>query len=171
ISGKSINAGDTVLGMPSIGLHTNGYTLARKIFGDSADDLNKTYPELDRPIGEVLLEPHRCYYNELEPALPLIKGLAHITGGGLIDNVPRIIPEGLAVRFDASSWDVPPVFNLMQRLGSVDRDEMYHVFNMGIGMVVICSPENAAALRRQVPEIMPVGEVVQQAGEARIVIE
>ncbi len=171
ISGKGIANGDIVLGMPSSGLHTNGYTLARKIFGDTPAALGKTYPELDRPIGEVLLEPHRSYYNDLSPVLPLIKGMAHITGGGLIDNVPRIIPEGLAVRFDGKAWTVPPVFRLMERLGNVSRDEMYHVFNMGIGMVAVCAPENAAELRRRVPELMDIGKVVPQNGESRVTID
>ena len=171
ISGKGITAGDAVFGMASSGLHTNGYTLARKIFGDKTADLDKSYPELEWPVGEVLLEPHRSYYNDLSPALPLIKGMAHITGGGLIDNVPRIIPAGLAVRFDSSAWTVPPIFKLMQRLGEVERDEMYHVFNMGIGMVVVCAAENAAELRRQVPELMDIGKVVPQDGDTRVSID
>jgi phosphoribosylformylglycinamidine cyclo-ligase len=171
IAGKAIREGDAVLGLPSSGLHTNGYTLARRIFGDSPAALKKVYPELGRPVGEVLLVPHRCYYNDLKDALPLIRGMAHLPGGGLVDNVPRIIPEGLAVRFSSSSWDVPPVFTLMQRLGDVPRDEMYRDFNMGIGMVVVCAPENAAELRRRVPELGTIGEVVRQAGAARVVID
>jgi len=171
IAGKKITAGDAVLGLPSNGLHTNGYTLARKIFGDTKEDLQKQYPELDKPIGEALLEPHTCYHNQIKPLLPLVKGMAHITGGGLIDNVPRIIPEGLAVRFDSKRWTVPPIFPLIQSLGNIDRDEMYHVFNMGIGMVVVCAPENLQKITAQIPEVKVVGEVVKQAGEARVVID
>jgi phosphoribosylformylglycinamidine cyclo-ligase len=171
ISGKGIAAGDAVLGLPSSGLHTNGYSLARKVFGDSRAALEKRYPELDRPIGEVLLEPHRCYYNTLKPVLPLVKGMAHITGGGLIDNVPRIIPEGLAARFETAKWPLPPVFPLLQRLGGVDRAEMYHVFNMGVGMVVVCAPENVRGLKAKIPEMMVIGEVVRQAGDERVIIE
>ena len=171
IAGKKITAGDAVLGMPSNGLHTNGYSLARKIFGDSKEALQKRYPELDRPIGEVLLEPHICYHNQLKPLLPYIRGMAHITGGGFIDNVPRVIPEGLAVRFDSSKWEVPPVFPLMQRMGNVDRDEMYQVFNMGIGMVVICSSEDVSHFTAGLPEIKVIGEVVKQSGNARVVID
>jgi phosphoribosylformylglycinamidine cyclo-ligase len=170
ITGKHIAAGDVVLGLPSSGLHTNGYTLARQIFGDSRQALQKRYAGLDRPIGEVLLEPHRCYYNTLKPALPLVKGMAHITGGGFNDNVPRILPEGLAARFDTSKWTAPPVFSLIQRLGGVDRDEMYHVFNMGIGMVVVSAPENVKKLKAKLPDIMVIGEVVRQRG-ARVVID
>jgi phosphoribosylformylglycinamidine cyclo-ligase len=171
ITGKNINAGDVIMGLPSSGLHTNGYTLARRVFGDSRQALAKRYPELDRPISEVLLEPHRCYYNVLKPLLPLVKGMAHITGGGFIDNVPRILPEGLAARFDSSKWPVPPVFTLLQRLGGIDRDEMYHVFNMGVGMVVVSAPENVSKLRSKLPEIMVIGEVVKQAGDKRVIIE
>jgi len=170
ISGKAIAAGDALLGLPSSGLHTNGYSLARKVFGDSHRALEKRYPELDRSIGEVLLEPHRCYYNALKPVLPVVKGMAHITGGGLIDNVPRIIPAGLTARFETGKWPVPPVFPLLQRLGEVERDEMYHVFNMGIGMVVVCAPENVAELKAKVPEIMGIGEVVKTAGDERVII-
>jgi phosphoribosylformylglycinamidine cyclo-ligase len=171
IAGKAIAAGDAVLGLPSSGLHTNGYTLARKIFGDTPEALAKVYPELGRPVGEVLLVSHRCYYNDLKDCLPDIKGMAHITGGGLIDNVPRILPEGLGIRFRSSSWTVPPVFTLMERMGNVDRAEMYHVFNMGVGMVVVCSPEKVSALQQQAPELAVIGEVTRQAGEERIIIE
>jgi phosphoribosylformylglycinamidine cyclo-ligase len=170
ITGENIAAGDAILGLPSSGLHTNGYSLARKIFGEDAAALNKKYPELERPIGEVLLEPHRCYYNLLKPHLPQIKGLAHITGGGLVDNVPRVLPEGLGARFDSGSWPVPPVFRLIQRLGDVDRDEMYHVFNMGIGMAIVGAPEDAGQLLKQLPEARLIGEVTK-AGKARVVID
>ena len=171
IAGKAIREGDAVLGLPSSGLHTNGYTLARRIFGDTAEDLNKVYPELGRSIGEVLLVPHRCYYNDLKDVLPLVRGMAHITGGGLYDNVPRVLPEGLAVRFNSTSWEVPAVFTLLQRLGDVPREEMYRDFNMGIGMVVITSQADAAELQRQVPELGTIGEVVRQAGQARVVVD
>ena len=164
IAGKKIVAGDAILGLPSNGLHTNGYTLARKIFGDTRSALQKRYPELDRPVGEALLEPHLCYYNQLKPRLPYVKGMAHITGGGLIDNVPRILPEGLAAHFGSKTWTVPPIFHLIQRLGNVDRDEMYRVFNMGIGMVVICAPESVSKFTAQLPEIKMVGDVVKGAG-------
>jgi phosphoribosylformylglycinamidine cyclo-ligase len=170
IAGRGIVAGDAVLGLPSSGLHTNGYTLARKIFGDTKSALQKRYPELDKPIGEVLLEPHLCYHNQLKPLLPFVKGMAHITGGGFIDNVPRVIPEGLTVRFDSRKWDVPPIFPLIRRLGKVDRDEMYQVFNMGIGMVVICAPESVGKFTSSLPEVKVIGEVREQAGGARVII-
>jgi len=171
IAGKKIVAGDAVLGLPSNGLHTNGYTLARKIFGDARSALQKRYPGLDLPIGEALLELHLCYHNQLKPLLPLVKGMAHITGGGLVDNVPRIIPEGLAACFDSGKWSVPPLFPLIQRLGNIDRDEMYHVFNMGIGMVAVCAPEDISHFTSKLPEIKVVGEVQKGVGDTRVVID
>jgi phosphoribosylformylglycinamidine cyclo-ligase len=170
IAGKAIRAGDAVLGMPSNGLHTNGYTLARKIFGDSRHDLQKLYPELSTTVGEALMKPHICYYKPLKPLLPFIKGMAHITGGGLIDNVPRILPEGLAIRFESKSWSVPPIFLLIQKMGKVAPDEMYHVFNMGIGMVVVGAPENVSKMRKKLPELMVIGEVKRQGRGKRIII-
>jgi phosphoribosylformylglycinamidine cyclo-ligase len=171
IDGSKINAGDVLLGLPSNGLHTNGYTLARKIFGDTPDALNKNYDELGKTVGEALLEPHVCYFNQLKPVLAMVKGMAHITGGGLIDNVPRILPEGLAARFNSKVWAVPPIFPLLQRLGNVDREEMYHIFNMGIGMVVACAPENVSGLEAGLPGVRVIGEVVRQTTDARTIID
>ncbi|MBE9512475.1 MAG: phosphoribosylformylglycinamidine cyclo-ligase [Chloroflexi bacterium] len=170
IQGRTIVAGDSIIGLPSSGLHTNGYSLARKIFGETREVLDKYYPELGRTLGEELLEPHRCYYRELKPLLPLIKGMAHITGGGLIGNVPRVLPQGITARFHSRAWTVPPIFRLIQQRGSVAQNEMYRVFNMGIGMVVICSPDNVAQLTGALPEAKIIGEVVKQVGGKRVVI-
>ncbi|MBA7469564.1 Phosphoribosylformylglycinamidine cyclo-ligase [subsurface metagenome] len=171
IVGKAIVVGDTIIGLPSSGLHTNGYSLVRKLFGETPSALNTHYPELGRTLGEELLEPHRCYYHQLKPLLPIIKGMAHITGGGLVGNVPRVLPQGVAAQFRSQAWTMPPIFQLIQQRGSVDRDEMYRVFNMGIGMVVICSPDNADHLTQALPEAKVIGEVVKQEGKARVVIE
>ena len=170
IAGKAITVGDTIIGLPSSGLHTNGYSLVRKIFGETRTALDTPYPELGRTLGEELLEPHRCYYNQLKPLLPFIKGMAHITGGGLIENVPRVLPEGVATHFESHTWTTPPIFGLIQQRGNVDRDEMYRVFNMGIGMVVICLPEHASRITRALPEAEVVGEVIKQTGDTRVVI-
>jgi len=169
IRGRDIKAGDAVVGLPSSGLHTNGYSLVRKIFG--IEQMNKNYPELGRTLGEELLEPHRCYFNQLKPLLSLIKGMAHITGGGLVDNIPRALPEGLAVRLDEKSWAVPPIFELIQDKGNVDRVEMFRVFNMGIGMALICAPDNVSGLIGQLSGARAIGEVVEQAGKERVLID
>ncbi|MFH1031707.1 MAG: phosphoribosylformylglycinamidine cyclo-ligase [Chloroflexota bacterium] len=168
IMGKTITAGDAIIGLPSSGLHTNGYSLVRKIFGESPKKLNKYCPELGRTLSETLLEPHRCYYNQLKPVLSLVKGIAHITGGGFAGNVPRVLPEGVAARFD--KWTVPPVFELIQKQGKVARKEMYRVFNMGIGMVVMCSPENVNRLTKALPNSKVIGEVTKQVGSERVII-
>ena len=171
IMGKTIVVGDTIIGLPSSGLHTNGYSLVRKIFGETKSALGKYYPELGRTLGDELLEPHRCYYHQLKPLLPLIKGMAHITGGGLIDNVPRVLPQVMAAKFHSHSWAIPPIFQLIQQRGNVARNEMYRVFNMGIGMVVICSSENVDQFTKALPEAKVIGEVVEQAGKARVIIK
>jgi len=171
IMGKAIGVGDTIIGLPSSGLHTNGYSLVRRIFGETKPVLDAYYPELGRTLGEALLESHRCYYHQLKPLLPFIKGMAHITGGGLIDNVPRVLPQGMAAKFHSQAWTVPPIFQLIQQRGNVAHGEMFHVFNMGIGMVVICSPGNVKQLTQALPEAKVIGEVVEQVGKARVIIE
>ncbi len=171
IMGKNILVGDAIIGLPSSGLHTNGYSLVRQIFGVSQPVLHTYYPELGRTLGEELLEPHCCYYHQLKPLLAFIKGMAHITGGGLIDNVPRILPKGMAAEFHSQAWTIPPIFQLIQQRGNVDQNEMYRVFNMGIGMVLICSPDNADQLTKALPEAKVIGGVVKQVGEARVVIK
>lgn len=171
IMGKTIAVGDTIIGLPSSGLHTNGYSLVRKVFGENPSALNTYYPELGRTLGEELLEPHRCYYRQLKPVLPLIKGMAHITGGGLIGNVPRVLPQGMAAQFQSRAWVVPPIFQLIQQRGNVDKNEMYRVFNMGIGMVVICTPQNADQLTQALSEARVIGEVTNQVDKATVVIK
>ncbi len=170
IDGNAIKKGDTIIGLPSSGLHTNGYSLVRKIFGETREVLEKHYHELGRTLGEELLEPHRCYYNQLKSLLPNIKGMAHITGGGLIGNVPRVLPDGLTAFFHRGKWLIPPVFQLIQQRGNVDQTEMYRVFNMGIGMTVICSSQDTELLIKAVPGANVVGEVVEQKGEDRVII-
>jgi phosphoribosylformylglycinamidine cyclo-ligase len=171
IMGNTVTMGDTLIGLPSSGLHTNGYSLVRKIFRESKSVLDAYYPDLGRTLGEELLEPHRCYYHQLKPLLPFIKGMAHITGGGLIDNVPRVLPHGLAAKFRSQAWTILPIFPLIQQRGNIDQNEMYRVFNMGIGMVIICSPQDANQLTEQLPEAKVIGEVVKQVGKAKVVID
>ena len=170
IDGKMIEAGDAILGLSSSGLHTNGYSLVRQIFGVEPSVLNAFYPELGRTLGEELLEPHRCYYPRLKPVLRLVKGLAHITGGGLPGNVPRVLPPGLAARFNKNSWPIPPIFSLIQQRGNVPASEMHRVFNMGIGMVVFCSPRDVDEISKLIPEARLIGQVVKQKGEDKVII-
>ncbi|MBI3953208.1 MAG: phosphoribosylformylglycinamidine cyclo-ligase [Chloroflexi bacterium] len=174
IRGRGIQAGDVLVGIPSSGLHTNGYSLVRKVFRIGATPpaaWNAYYQELGCRLGEALLRPHRCYYPLLVPVLPLIKGMAHITGGGLIENTPRILPPGLVARFRRGSWPVPPLFQLIQQEGQVADEEMYHVFNMGLGMVLVLAPERVDEARRQLPEALIVGEVTAGEGETTAVVE
>ncbi|MFC1920894.1 phosphoribosylformylglycinamidine cyclo-ligase [Chloroflexota bacterium] len=171
IDGSTITVGDIIIGLSSSGLHTNGYSLVRKILGDTQDKLDVHYPELGGTLGDVLLEPHRCYYNQVKPLLPLVKGIAHITGGGLIENVPRILPNGLTARFHSEKWTIPPIFQLIERKGHVTRQEMYRVFNMGIGMILVCSPDNASQLWKSLPESYVIGEVMEQGEKNRVVIQ
>ena len=173
IDGASISAGDILLGIPSSGVHTNGFRLVHRAFKTEEDPsvLYRRYDELSQTLGEELLTPHRCYFPLLEPALPDIKGMAHISGGGLPDNVPRVLPAGLAALLRPGSWDVHPIFDIVQREGKIDRDEMYRVFNMGLGMVIACSPGAVSEIQRLLPEAIVVGEVVPQTGEKRVVFE
>ncbi|HSP35196.1 MAG TPA: phosphoribosylformylglycinamidine cyclo-ligase [Thermoanaerobaculia bacterium] len=148
IDGKAVREGDVVLAMPSAGLHTNGYSLARKIFIEQMGvDYQTILPEIGK-VGEALLAPHISY---LKPLLPLVEerrihALAHITGGGLTDNVPRVLPSSLDVKIKLGSWPVLPIFKLFYEKGKVERDEMLRVFNMGIGMVIITAPDQVDAV-------------------------
>lgn len=172
INGKAVTAGDVLIGLPSSGLHTNGYSLVRKVFNIDEDPscLNRFYPKLGHTLGEELLEPHRCYYRQVESFLPQIKGLAHITGGGLPGNLSRILPQGLAARLEAGSWTVPPIFPLIQEQGNIDKGEMYRVFNMGIGMVLACSPGDVGWLTKAMADARLIGEVVEGKGKEMVII-
>jgi len=171
INGQSILAGDVVLGLPSSGLHTNGYSLARKVLGESKDRLEKKYTQLGQTLGEALLTPHRCYYKELYPVLHLIKGLAHITGGGFPGNISRILPQNVSAVIDTGTWDVPPIFSLIQNQGEIDKEEMYRVFNMGIGMVIIASAENASMLKKELPEAKQIGIIALRLDKDSVILK
>jgi phosphoribosylformylglycinamidine cyclo-ligase len=150
IDGKTIQPGDVLLALPSVGLHTNGYSLARKLMFEVAGYQPDTYiEELGSTAAEELLKPHRSYLGALDGLLDsgIIKGLAHITGGGLLENIPRILPEGTAVEIQAGTWPVLPVYRLLQRLGNVPEREMYRTFNMGVGMVIVVSEADADRAR------------------------
>lgn len=173
IDGSYIRDGDVLMGLPSSGVHTNGFSLIRHVFNTDADAsiLYRRYDELKHTLGEELLVSHRCYYAALEPVLAMVKGIAHITGGGLVGNLPRILPAGLAARLHPDSWEVQPIFHIIQREGKVEQEEMFRVFNMGLGIVLACEPEKVSEIQKTVPEARVVGEVVRQRDESRVVIE
>jgi phosphoribosylformylglycinamidine cyclo-ligase len=174
IDGSGARAGDVLLGLPSSGLHTNGYSLARRAFGE--DDWQRTAPGLERTIGEELLEPHRSYLDEirvLRRALRAAGGdalaFAHITGGGWVDNIPRTLPTGLGVEVELGSWPVPLIFSLIQERGDIADDEMVRTFNLGIGITCVVRPELVEVAQTALPEIRRVGTVVPVAsGSARV---
>ena len=152
ITGEAIQSGDVVLGLPSSGLHTNGYSFARKLFFEIGGyDVNDTIPELGKSVGLTLLEPHINYTNNVFSVLDKeigVKGIAHITGGGLVENIPRILPDGCDVEIHKESWPGVPIFNVMQSIGNVDENEMYRAFNMGIGMIIIAAPDQVNSIKK-----------------------
>ena len=159
IDGRDVCPGDVCLGLPSSGLHTNGYSLARRVLGDLGWET--VLPELGCSVGEALLAPHRAYLAEFDALVSAgvrVKAMAHITGGGFLDNLPRVLPDGVGVTLDRSAWHVPPIFRLIQQRGQVSDDEMHRVFNMGVGMVVIVAPEDVEAALAAVPEAVIIGE-------------
>jgi phosphoribosylformylglycinamidine cyclo-ligase len=176
ITGSRIEPGDTVIALPSIGLHTNGYSLARKLFFEVAGfDVDTYVDALGCTAGEELLKPHRSYLGALEGLLEsgAIKGLAHITGGGLLDNIPRILPEGTAVEINKGSWPVLPVFDLMARAGNVSEREMYRTFNMGVGMVIVAAKQEAGRVKAHLDSLgeayYDIGCVVAGSKDVRII--
>jgi phosphoribosylformylglycinamidine cyclo-ligase len=143
IDGHTIEPGDVLIGVASSGLHSNGYSLARRVlFDDGKLTVNSRLPDLDRPLGDMLLTPTRIYAKQILALTSAfdIKGIAHITGGGLTENLPRIFPAGCRARIQRSTWPIPPIFRLLENMGHIEREEMYRVFNMGIGLVVVVSP-------------------------------
>jgi len=163
ITGENIKPGDVVLGLPSNGLHTNGYSFARKLFFNIGGyDVNDAHPELDKSVGLTLLEPHINYTNHVFSVLDKginVKGIAHITGGGLVENIPRILPDGCGVELQKQSWPPLPVFNAMQSIGDVDEDEMFRAFNMGIGMVFIVNLADVGAVKENLKDLTDVFEI------------
>jgi phosphoribosylformylglycinamidine cyclo-ligase len=167
ITGRSITPGDMLIGLPSSGLHTNGYSLARRIVFEHLQlDVDAHVPELGTTLGAALLEPHRSYLSAIRPLLGggLIKGMAHITGGGITENLPRVLPPGTVARIDPTRWDVPPLFQWLQASGHVPVEDMYRTFNMGIGLIVVVEADNAEALTRALAatggEPIGIGEIV-----------
>jgi len=174
LTGSRIAAGDVLLGLPSTGLHTNGYSLARKLLFDVAGYRPSTHvDELGCTVGEELLKVHRSYARALRPLMNagLLRGAAHITGGGITDNLPRVLPDGLCAEVNPGSWEIPPVFGLLQRLGKLSDRELRRTFNTGIGMIVVVSRRRLRAaesiLRRAREPFLQIGEVVTMPPKTR----
>lgn len=170
IDGRSIVAGDVLVGLPSSGLHTNGYSLARRILFDRLGlRVDSVVEALDCTVGEELLRTHRSYQSAVRPVIETgrVKGIAHVTGGGLTDNVPRILPDGCAATIDPERWEVPPIFDLLRERGDVPVADMYRTFNMGIGLVVVCGRDDA---HRVLTKLITCGEIgaaiIGEVGEA-----
>jgi phosphoribosylformylglycinamidine cyclo-ligase len=179
IDGSGIVAGDLLFGLASNGLHTNGYSLARPALGIGMDSAQAEQDrerllgfeaELGESLADALLKPHLLYTNAVKPALSLIKGMSHNTGGGFEENLPRMLPDGLGARLDKASWPVPPIFPYIQRAGGIDEAEMYRVFNMGLGFVFAASPDAAGRVQSLVPGALLVGEVVDAGTERRVLL-
>lgn len=172
IDGRAIAPGDMLVGLPSSGLHTNGYSLARRVFAPFS--LATVFPELGEPLVDALLRPHKCYLHEIQRLREflenettnrhVIKGIAHITGGGFEGNIGRILPPRTQAVVETSAWSVPPLFQLIAHTGHINREEMYRTLNMGIGMVLALSPQDAQEMRRFLPESFTIGFVREGEG-------
>lgn len=173
ITGEHITPGDILLGLPSSGLHTNGFSLARKIFFEIGQySVNSRIEELEKNVGLTLLEPHINYTNHVLKVLEKkinIKGIAHITGGGLIENIPRILPQGCGAELIKESWPSLPVFDVMKKIGNVDSHEMFRAFNMGIGMVFILDPQDVTLFKKALEGLSKVYEIGKVNNKKRVV--
>ncbi len=176
ITGETITAGDVLIGLPSNGLHTNGYSLARDALGLRGDDADRKdddearratllthEPQLGETLADALLRPHIAYWSALRPVLGMVKGLAHITGGGIAGNLERVLPAELGARLDRAIWYEPPIFRLIQRGGEIESTEMFRVFNMGVGMIVVVAAADAAALCAALDGAERIGEVTARS--------
>jgi phosphoribosylformylglycinamidine cyclo-ligase len=169
VDGEKVRPGDAVLGLASSGLHTNGYTLARKVLADAGLSYEEVPEDLHGPVGEVYLEPHRAYLREVEALRRSVevRGMAHVTGGGLVGNLPRAL-GGLGARLDTGSWEEPAVFGLIRSLGGITEDEMRRVFNLGVGFCAVVPPEEVEAgleaLREAGCDAWRIGEVTEAGG-------
>lgn len=174
IDGRAVRGGDALMGLPSSGLHTNGYSLARRVL--PVHEWGRMAPGLERSIGDELLEPHRSYLDEIRILRRSLRraggdllALAHLTGGGWVDNIPRTLPAGLGVEIESGSWRVPPIFSLIQQRGDIPDEEMVRTFNLGIGLTAVVRPEMVPAVQAALPEAVRVGTVVPVAdGQPRV---
>ena len=172
LDGSSIVPGDRLIGIPSSGVHTNGFSLVRRAFNldDDPSALFRPCPGTTRDLGDELMVRHRAYYPLVAPYLDNIKALSHITGGGLPGKMPASLPDGVAAEFRVGSWEVLPVFSAIQQAGNVSDEEMYRVFNMGLGMVVVCNDDGAEALLAGIDDAVDVGRIVEHPGPAQTIL-
>ena len=166
---KNVQAGDILLGLPSSGIHSNGYSLVRKVFADF--DLNKTLPELKRPLIDELLQPTKIYVQELLPFIHKnqIRGIAHITGGGFYENLPRMFGNSLSAEIHEGTWPILPIFKALEKYGQLSHQEMYEIFNMGLGMVLAVSPEDAPTVKKSL-NAFEIGKMVERTDEAVVIL-
>jgi len=170
IDGSRITAGDVLVGVPSTGLHTNGYSLARRIVFDALKlDVDAHVTDLGTTVGDALMRAHRSYLRDVRPLLAsgTIKGMAHITGGGLTENTPRMLPDGVCAEIDRASWTVPPLFRWLQRGGDIAEAEMLRAFNMGVGLVIAVADADAATALQTMPDAWVMGRIVAGDGGVR----
>ena len=166
IDGKSIKSGDMLVGLKSSGVHSNGFSLVRKLFGDDSAALAKKYEGLNKSIGETLLTPTKIYVQDFAKLQGnvKIKGMSHITGGGFIENIPRMLPDGLCAKIDVNSYEVPQIFKTMREISGLEDAKMYNTFNMGIGMVLAVDAEDADKVTEILPDSVVIGEVIEGEG-------
>ena len=166
IDGKTIKSSDVLIGLKSSGVHSNGFSLVRRLFGDDKEALAKKYDGLERPIGETLLTPTKIYVSDISKLLGKvrIKGMSHITGGGFIENIPRMLPDGICAKIDVGSYEVPQVFKTMQEISGLENAKMYNTFNMGIGMVMAIAAEDAGRVLDILPDSVVIGEAAEGEG-------
>ncbi len=175
ITGAKVVAGDVLVGLPSTGLHSNGYSLARKVLldGNYGYDYDTYVEALGMTVGQAMLVPTKIYVKEVLPLLDRfeIHGMCHVTGGGLLENLPRVFDPALAARLHTDAWQVPGICQLIQQAAGIAKDEMYRVFNMGVGFVMILPQDQAAAVLAECPGSFLMGEMIEKSGEQQVVLD
>ena len=176
ITGEKVSVGNKIIGIPSTGIHSNGYSLVRKVFFDKMNmSVDKYVEDLGETLGEALLRPTKIYAKACDAVLPQfdVKGIVHITGGGFYENIPRILPEGMAVSINVGTWEIPKIFSYIEKCGNIDRREMFSTYNMGVGMMMVVDEKDAdavvAVLTEAGEKASIIGEIIQDNGEKVVV--